>query len=80
MSVWLGYWTEDRFKLPLWTYIQIYLGTGMCQLVIVMIGSFMLVVAVIKSSGAMHNRAFISVLRSPMSFFDTTPVGRILNR
>ncbi|KAF9354827.1 hypothetical protein BGX34_010786 [Mortierella sp. NVP85] len=80
MSVWLGYWTEDRFKLPLWTYIHIYLGTGMCQLVIVLIGSFMLVVAVIKSSGAMHNRAFISVLRSPMSFFDTTPVGRILNR
>ncbi|KAF9575235.1 hypothetical protein EC968_003876 [Mortierella alpina] len=80
MNVWLSFWSEDRFHLPTWTYIDIYVGTAFAQLAIVMLGSFMLVVAVIKSAKAMHDQAFVSVLQSPMSFFDTTPLGRILNR
>ncbi|KAI1320456.1 hypothetical protein EDD11_000841 [Mortierella claussenii] len=80
MSVWLSYWTGDKLHLPLWTYISVYLGTGVFQLLIVMTGSVILVVVVTKSSRVMHDNAFISVLRAPMSFFDTTPVGRILNR
>ncbi|KAG0229963.1 hypothetical protein BGX31_006020 [Mortierella sp. GBA43] len=80
MGVWLSFWTEDRFKLPLWTNINIYVGFGVSQLVIVMLGSFILVIVGVKSSSAIHDRVFLSVLRSPMSFFDTTPMGRILNR
>ncbi|KAF9198153.1 hypothetical protein BGZ59_004835, partial [Podila verticillata] len=80
MNVWLSYWTEDKLSLSKWTYIEVYVGAGVVQMVVVMIGSFMLVVAVLKSSRVMHDNAFISVLNSPMSFFDTTPLGRILNR
>ncbi|KAF9990004.1 hypothetical protein BGZ75_003992 [Mortierella antarctica] len=80
MNVWLSFWTEDRFQLPTWTYIDIYVGTAFVQLAVVMLGSVMLVVAVIKSAKVMHDQAFVSVLQSPMSFFDTTPLGRILNR
>ncbi|KAF9951567.1 hypothetical protein BGZ72_006947 [Mortierella alpina] len=80
MNVWLSFWSEDRFHLPTWTYIDIYVGTAFAQLAVVMLGSFMLVLAVIKSAKVMHDQAFVSVLRSPMSFFDTTPLGRILNR
>ncbi|KAF9109320.1 hypothetical protein BGX27_007755 [Mortierella sp. AM989] len=80
MSVWLSYWTGDKLHLPLWTYIEVYLGTGVIQLVIVLAGSIMMVVAIIKSSKLMHDKAFMKVLNAPMSFFDTTPMGRILNR
>ena len=34
----------------------------------------------LKASRQMHNDMLNRVLRSPMSFFDTTPVGRIVNR
>ncbi|KAL6453230.1 MLT1 Multiple drug resistance-associated protein-like transporter 1 [Candida maltosa Xu316] len=35
---------------------------------------------IVKGAAYFHNKMAEAVLRSPMSFFDTTPVGRILNR
>lgn len=33
-----------------------------------------------NASGTLHNNAAKRVLRAPMAFFDTTPLGRIMNR
>ena len=34
----------------------------------------------IRAAGQFHSSMLYCVMRSPMSFFDTTPVGRIINR
>lgn len=34
----------------------------------------------ISASRALHDRLAVAVLNSPMSFFETTPTGQILNR
>ena len=34
----------------------------------------------VNSSRVLHNRMFASILRAPVLFFDTNPVGRVLNR
>lgn len=34
----------------------------------------------VKATGYLHDRGLECLFRSPMSFFDTTPVGRIMNR
>ena len=39
-----------------------------------------LVVANVRACRRVHDGALWAVLRSPMSFFDTTPSGRVLNR
>lgn len=34
----------------------------------------------LRAASALHDKLFQKVLHSPMAFFDTTPLGRILNR
>lgn len=46
----------------------------------VMVYAVLFAVANVRSSAFLHSGMLSSILRSPMMFFETTPVGRILNR
>ncbi|KAG1679917.1 Multidrug resistance-associated protein 1 [Nymphon striatum] len=41
---------------------------------------FLLSKGVLKASKRLHNGMLKSIIHSPMAFFDTTPIGRIMNR
>jgi ABC-type multidrug transport system fused ATPase/permease subunit len=49
-----------------------------CTVLVYFIGIFM--VRSIAAAKTLHQQMLHSVIRSPMSFFDTTPIGRIVNR
>ncbi|KAF9429896.1 ATP-binding cassette, sub-C (CFTR MRP), member 9 [Podila epigama] len=84
-SIWLTYWSgnvdlgNDRHS-PMY-YIGIYAALGLTYTLLT--ASQMIILQVfcgIRSARVLHQRMLHSVLRSPMRFFDTTPMGRILNR
>lgn len=79
-SLWLSYWTSDKFGFPTGTYIGVYAGLGAVQAILMFLFSFCLTVFGTRASKTMLRRAMTRVLRAPMAFFDTTPLGRITNR
>ena len=61
-------------------YLGVYGGLGLGQAVAVILASLFLYISTLTGANKLHYVMLSNVLRSPMSFFDTTPQGRILNR
>ena len=61
-------------------YLIIYLILVIAFLALAFTRAFMYMAGAMHASRAMHNKALAGVLSSSMRFFDTQPVGRILNR
>ena len=79
-SLWLSWWTSNKWGYSTGTYIGIYAALGVVQALLMFAFSVSLSVLGTRSSRVMLQRAMTRVLRAPMSFFDTTPLGRITNR
>ncbi|KAI7828424.1 P-loop containing nucleoside triphosphate hydrolase protein, partial [Kickxella alabastrina] len=78
---WMRLWIRHRHDAgATHTYIWVYALFGGLQLLWFGLFAVLLVATVYKSSKWLHSRALHRVAHSPMSFFDTTPLGRILNR
>ncbi|KAJ3199320.1 Multidrug resistance-associated protein 1 [Entophlyctis luteolus] len=67
---WLGVWSNDNPENQT-AKISFYFGVY---------SAIMIVVADLRAATVLHDRILQSVMRAPMSFFDSTPTGRILNR
>ncbi|KAL1836913.1 hypothetical protein VTJ49DRAFT_4504 [Mycothermus thermophilus] len=79
-SLWLSWWTSDKFGYNMGTYIGVYGGLGGAQALLMFAFMVSLSVYGTRASKEMLHQAVSRVLRAPMSFFDTTPLGRITNR
>ena len=79
-SLWLSYWTSDKFGYTTGVYIGTYAALGVAQALLMFIFSVSLSILGTKSSRVMLQNSMTRVLRAPMGFFDTTPLGRITNR
>ena len=62
------------------TFLGVYGSLGVGQVLFILIGSFMLTIGGILGSISVHNNMLANILCAPMSFFDITPIGRLLNR
>ncbi|KAF9193209.1 hypothetical protein BGZ51_003958 [Haplosporangium sp. Z 767] len=84
-SLWLTYWSRSYdsgdSEYGVLYYIGIYAVFGLIYSVLVVFQTIILqCYCGIRSASVLHEKMLRSVLRSPMMFFDTTPMGRILNR
>jgi len=76
----VSWWTSNRWGYSTGTYIGVYAALGAVQALLLFFFAFSLTVFGTRASKRMLGRAMKRALRAPMSFFDTTPLGRITNR
>ncbi|KFG80600.1 hypothetical protein MANI_028755 [Metarhizium anisopliae] len=84
-NIWLKHWSETNNDIgenpQVAKFIGVYVAFGLGSAVLVFVQSMILWLACsIKASRTLHERMVFAVFRSPMSFFEQTPAGQILNR
>lgn len=77
---WLAYETSAQHIFNPSLFISVYAGIGAISCVLVIIRSFAAAVLGLKTAQSFFTRIVYSIMHAPMSFFDTTPSGRILSR
>ncbi|OQR70921.1 multidrug resistance-associated protein 1-like, partial [Tropilaelaps mercedesae] len=81
-SIYLAKWTKIQnpsFDITA-SHLTNYLLFGAGQGVSIGLGSLVLAIGCLQAASRLHNAMLYRVLRAPMSFFDSTPLGRLLNR
>ncbi|XP_062567586.1 multidrug resistance-associated protein 1-like [Saccostrea cucullata] len=66
--------SRERYRLTVFGLI------GMVKTIFDVLGQLSITYIAITSARKFHQNALSSVMRAPLSFFDTTPIGRIINR
>ncbi|KAF7327422.1 ABC transporter protein [Mycena kentingensis (nom. inval.)] len=79
-SYWLVYWQEDKFHQPAGFYMGMYALFGFSQAITFFLVGASFALMTFSASQNLHRGALKRIIYAPMSFFDTTPLGRIMHR
>ena len=82
-NLWLAWFTQGQITswgISLDLFIVIYLVMGLSQGLFTAGTGVVGAIGGYKASKVLHDNAIVRVLNAPMSFYDTNPMGRILNR
>ncbi|XP_051926934.1 ATP-binding cassette sub-family C member 3-like isoform X3 [Hippocampus zosterae] len=83
-NIWLSEWTNDALQNRTADNVNmrvgVYAALGITQGVLVMISSFTFAMGNIGAARKLHHNLLVNKLHTLQSFFDTTPIGRIINR
>ncbi|POO04133.1 ATP-binding cassette containing protein [Trema orientale] len=81
-STWLSHWTDqgisENYDPGFYNLIYALLSFG--QVLVTLANSFWLIISSLYAARRLHEAMLNSMLRAPMVFFHTNPLGRIINR
>jgi ABC-type multidrug transport system fused ATPase/permease subunit len=85
---WLSQWTQAEIAAAVpgaapvarMEYVGGYLGFALGFVLLTCVRSLCNLLSALRASRLIHERTLAAVVRAPVAFFDTTPVGRVLNR
>ncbi|KAH7544598.1 hypothetical protein FEM48_Zijuj01G0002700 [Ziziphus jujuba var. spinosa] len=81
-STWLSHWTDqgisEAYDPGYYNLVYALLSTG--QVLVTLTNSYWLIISSLYAARRLHEDMLNSILRAPMVFFHTNPLGRIINR
>ncbi|KAK6917096.1 ABC transporter-like, ATP-binding domain [Dillenia turbinata] len=81
-STWLSIWTKqndvENYNPGFYNLIYALLSLG--QVLVTLANSFWLITSSLYAAKRLHDAMLKAILRAPMVFFQTNPIGRIINR
>ncbi|RDX64140.1 ABC transporter C family member 2, partial [Mucuna pruriens] len=81
-STWLSHWTDQSATVgynPAF-YNMIYAALSFGQVLVTLTNSYWLIISSLYAARRLHEAMLSSILRAPMVFFQTNPLGRVINR
>ncbi|EGT53593.1 hypothetical protein CAEBREN_25075 [Caenorhabditis brenneri] len=95
-SLWLSDWSNENAEIKksggaylnatgggmfsVETRLIVYAGFGGLEMLLLALAFTVLTIGSLRASYGLHAPLIHALLRAPISFFDTTPIGRIINR
>jgi ATP-binding cassette subfamily C (CFTR/MRP) protein 1 len=81
-STWLSIWTDQgSLKIHGAGYYNLIYGIlSFGQVLVTLSNSYWLIISSLRAAKRLHDAMLRSILRAPMVFFHTNPLGRIINR
>ncbi|XP_020554194.1 ABC transporter C family member 12-like isoform X1 [Sesamum indicum] len=81
-STWLSVWTKQSTSKSYGPgfYILVYAILSFGQVLVTLTNSFWLIMSSLSAAKRLHDSMLCSILRAPMVFFHTNPIGRVINR
>ncbi|KAI3439159.1 uncharacterized protein J3R85_005115 [Psidium guajava] len=81
-STWLSFWTDqstsENYRPGF--YILVYALLSFGQVTVTLTNAYWLIISSLRAAKRLHDSMLQSILRAPMLFFHTNPMGRIINR
>ncbi|EQC27313.1 hypothetical protein SDRG_14934 [Saprolegnia diclina VS20] len=79
-TVWLSYWSEHVSGSTVRLYLCIFVSLQMAYVVGIFSRAAVLYIASLRGSQELFRSMLLRVVRAPMLFFETTPLGQLANR
>ena len=79
-SVWLAFWSEEHWELSNGDYLAGFAGIGIGQAAVSWARTFAWALASLAAANSLHLALFSATLHTRLAFFDTTPLGRVIQR
>ncbi|KAI1206479.1 abc transporter [Annulohypoxylon truncatum] len=80
LSIWTGLSDRDDYPSKAIPYLLVYIGTVTAFISLQFLNNYIYQRGGWKAAKTMHERLVSAILGAPISWYDNTPVGRIINR
>jgi len=82
---WLAFWSDSKMfgrsvTRTQWWWLDIYCAIQLGSLLTLFLSAVLALITRLKASRFLHEALLEKMLHAPMEFFDTTPIGRLINR